>query len=44
MSKVERGFLGWKETNTVYFDPDLIGEEDLVRALKEAKTYIGTVK
>ena len=39
--KVEKGFRGSKEINTVYFDPDLITIEKMEDALKEAGTYVG---
>ena len=39
--KVEKGFRGSKEVNTVYFDPDLINIEKMQDALKEAGTYVG---
>ena len=39
--KVEKGFRGSKEVNTVYFDPDLITIEKMQDALKEAETYVG---
>ena len=41
--KVEKGFRGSKEINTVYFDPDLITIEKMQDALKEAGTYLGTL-
>ena len=40
--KVEKGFRGSKEINTVYFDPDLITIEKMQDALKAADTYVGT--
>ena len=42
--KVEKGFRGSKEINTVYFDPDLITIEKMQDALKEAGTYVGIFK
>ncbi len=41
--KVEKGFRGFKEINTVYYDPDLISIKKMKDALKEADTYVGTV-
>jgi hypothetical protein len=41
---VERGFHGFKEINTVYYDPALITLKEMVETLKEAGTYQGTVK
>ena len=42
MKKVERGFRGARETNTVAFDPAEITVEKMVEALKRAGTYRGT--
>ena len=42
--KVDKGFRGSKEINTVYFDPDLITIEKMQDALKEAGTYVGTLR
>ena len=44
MKKVKRGFSGFKEINTVYFDPEFITVEEMENALKQAGTYIGTAK
>lgn len=44
ISRVDRGFRGFKETNTVYFDPSLVTVEEMVRTLKKAGTYLGTAK
>jgi hypothetical protein len=41
---VEKGFRGFKEINTVYYDPALITIEEMEKALKKAGTYRGTVK
>ena len=41
--KVEKGFRGFKEINTVYYDPDLITIEEMRDVLKEAGTYVGTL-
>jgi copper chaperone CopZ len=43
VKKVTRGFHGFREINTVTYDPDVIGPEQMVAALKMAGTYIGTV-
>ena len=43
MKGVKRGFRWHKEINTVYFNPELITIEEMVKALKDARTYIGTV-
>ena len=41
--KVEKGFRGSKEINTVYYDPDLITIEKMQYSLSEAGTYVGTL-
>jgi len=41
--KVEKGFRGSEEINTVYYDPDLITTEKMQDALKAAGTYVGTL-
>jgi len=42
VKKVENGFRGLKEINTVLFDPAEITEETMVEALTRAGTYRGT--
>ena len=42
IKKVERGFIGGKEVNTVYYDPGLITVQEMEAALKRAGTYLGT--
>ena len=42
--KVEKGFRGFKEINTVSYDPTLITIKEMEEALKKAGTYQGTVK
>lgn len=44
MKRVERGFRGFKEINTVVFDPAMITVEQMVDALKRAGTYRGILK
>ena len=39
---VKRGFKGFKEINTVYYDPAVITIEEMEATLKKAKTYLGT--
>ena len=39
--KVEKGFRGSEEINTVHYDPDLITVEKMQDALKAADTYVG---
>jgi hypothetical protein len=41
--KVEKGFHGFKEINTVYYNPDLITIEKMQDAIEEAGTYVGTL-
>ena len=43
VTKVEKGWHGSKEINTVYYDSDLISVEEMEKALKESGTYVGTV-
>lgn len=40
---VNKGFHNFTETNTVWYDPALINIDEMVNALKEAGTYLGTV-
>ena len=42
MKKVDKGFRGWREINTVTFDPAEITVEKMVEALTRAGTYRGT--
>ncbi|NNF83958.1 MAG: hypothetical protein HKM29_02250 [Deltaproteobacteria bacterium] len=42
--KVDKGFRGMREINTVHFDPGEITVEDMVKALTRAGTYRGTAK
>ena len=42
MLAVTKGFRGFKEINTVTYDPALIAPQDMVAALKTAGTYRGT--
>lgn len=44
VKKVEKGFRNFKEINTVYYDPAIISIEEMEEALKEAKTYRGTMR
>jgi hypothetical protein len=38
---VSRGFSGFREINTVTYDPNIIDREQMVTALKRAGTYRG---
>jgi hypothetical protein len=42
VKKVDNGFRGAKEINTVIFNPSKITVERMVEALTRAGTYIGT--
>lgn len=42
MKKVEKGFRGAREINTVTFDPEEITVAKMVEALTRAGTYRGT--
>lgn len=44
MHRVEKGFLHFREVNTVYYDPSMIAIEKMEMALKKAGTYVGTVR
>lgn len=39
VEKVTRGWRGFIEKNTVWYDPSVITVEEMERALKEADTY-----
>jgi hypothetical protein len=42
--RVEKGVKNFTEINTVHYDPALITTEEMEEALKESKTYRGTVQ
>lgn len=44
MVRVEKGFRGVREINTVTYDPGKVTVERMVEALKRADTYRGTAK
>ncbi|HEY7585471.1 MAG TPA: hypothetical protein VH866_03060 [Candidatus Deferrimicrobiaceae bacterium] len=44
MKRVDRGFRGFREINTVVFDPATITIERMVDALKRAGTYRGILQ
>ena len=44
IKNVEKGFRGFKEINTVTYDPAVITTEEMEAALKKARTYRGTAK
>ena len=41
---VNNGFLNFKETNTVWYDPAVIRIDEMEQALKDAGTFLGTAK
>ena len=41
---VNNGFQNSTETNVVWFDPALISIDEMEKALKDAGTYLGTIK
>ncbi len=43
MKKVERGFKGSREINTVYYDPVLVTVQEMEAVLRRAGTYLETV-
>jgi copper chaperone CopZ len=44
VQKVDRGFRFFREINTVYYDPNIIKVEEMEKALKNAGTYVETIK
>ena len=44
VKKITKGFRGFKEINTVYYDPAVISIAEMEAALKNAGTYLGTAK
>jgi copper chaperone CopZ len=44
VKKVKSGFKNGREINRVTYNPSLITIEEMVDALKDAKTYRGTVE
>ena len=41
---VNKGFQNSTETNIVWYDPALIGIDEMEKALKDAGTYLQTAK
>jgi len=41
VKEVKRGFRGFREINTVIYDPGIITADEMVSALKAARTYQG---
>lgn len=42
VTDVTRGFSGSREINTVTYDPAAISVDEMVKVLKQARTYIDT--
>ena len=41
VKEVKNGFRGFREINTVIYDPSAIAPNEMVSALKAAGTYLG---
>jgi hypothetical protein len=37
-------FKGFREVNTVYYDPQVISPQQMIDALKAARTYLGVAE
>lgn len=44
VKRVDKGWSGWREINTVYFDPEKVTVMKMEEALKQAGTYRETIK
>jgi hypothetical protein len=44
VKEVKKGFRGFREINTVIYDPKVIAPDEMVSALKAAGTYLGTAE
>jgi hypothetical protein len=44
VKEVKRGFRGYREINTVLYDPQMITPDEMVSALKGARTYLGVAE
>jgi len=44
VKEVKRGFRGFREINTVVYDPSMITTVEMVSALKAARTYLGVAQ
>ena len=44
IKEVKRGFSGFREINTVIYDPSIITTAEMVSALKAAGTYRGQLE
>jgi hypothetical protein len=43
VKKIEKGFQGSREINTVFYDPSLITPDEMIDALKAAGTFRGVI-
>jgi len=41
VKKAENGFRGFREINSVIYDPSMIDPDEMVSSLKAAGTYVG---
>jgi copper chaperone CopZ len=44
IKKIGKGFRYLREINTVYYDPEIITIDKMEKALKNAGTYVKTIK
>jgi hypothetical protein len=44
IKRVENGFHGFREINTVFYDPAKVTVDEMERALKKAGTYKETLR
>jgi hypothetical protein len=44
VQEVKRGFRGLREINTVLYDPQIITPDEMVSALKGARTFLGVAE
>ena len=42
IKEVLSGWSGFRETNTILYDPDIITVQEMIGILQKAKTYRGT--
>jgi hypothetical protein len=44
IQRIDKGFHGFREINTVYYDASKISVKEMEGALKKAGTYLGTME
>ena len=44
IKEITNGFRGFRETNTVFYDANIIEPQEMISALQEAGTYIGVAE